>query len=60
MTRDRPRFEFSSSSERTTKRVTWGAGISGHPMYQVVHKTVGDKCVPGHTQQFGRGGMLLL
>ena len=24
---DRPYFEFSSSSEQTTKRVVWGAGI---------------------------------
>ena len=35
---DRPYFEFSSSSERTTKRVTWGAGKGPARSSHVVYK----------------------
>ena len=35
---DRPCFQFSSSSERTTKRVVWGAGVGPARLSHAVHK----------------------
>ena len=36
---DRSYFEFSSSPERTTKRVVWGAGIGPARLSHEVYKT---------------------
>ena len=35
---DRPYFEFSSSSERTKKRVVWGAGTGPARLSHVVYQ----------------------
>ena len=57
---DRPYFEFASSSEWTTKRVTWGAGIGPTRLSHVVYKENGNRRVLRHTHEYVRGGTLLI
>ena len=47
---DRPHFEFSSSSERTTKNVIRVPGVGPARSSHVVYNKVGDRGVPGNTQ----------